>query len=98
MNHDEYFAIDDANEDTHQLIFVSNLGAPVINRSNTDWVVINRNATELDKLVKTMSDTGLRTLLEWIIRIEWTEGCLIVERKIAERGLNSDSAKDRFEL
>jgi hypothetical protein len=98
MNHDDYFAIDDANEDTHQLIFVSNLGAPVINRSNTDWVVINRNAIELDKLVKTMSDTGLRTFLEWIIRIEWTEGCLIVEREISERRLNSDSVDNRFDL
>lgn len=98
MNHDDYFAIDDVNEDTRQLIFVSNLGAPVVNRSNTDWVVINRNAAELDELVKTMSDTGLRTLLEWIIRIDWTEGCLIVEKEIAERGLNSDSVDNRFDL
>ena len=97
MNHNDYFELVDDNEN-HKIIFFTNRGAPTISLCSIDYVIIERDAVELDKVVGKISDTGLRTLLEWIIRIEWTEGCVIVEKEIAKRGLHSESSGDRFEL
>lgn len=80
------------------IILFNRAGNPVVNNDATTYSIIQRDAEMLAEITKTLPDDKIRLLLEWTTRIEWVEGGIILEKEIAERGLNSGSVENRFEL